>query len=49
MAELTGFEPTPHVLLVGIVEPLTQKFNHFHKGIEGGVLVLLVSGFFDTI
>ena len=25
MAGLAGFEPAPHVLLVGVVEPLTQK------------------------
>ncbi len=25
MAGLAGFEPAPHVLVVGVVEPLTQK------------------------
>jgi len=48
MAGLAGFEPAPHVVVVGVVEPSCQKSCHFHKGIEGywggarGVLVYLI-------
>jgi len=34
MAGLAGFEPAPHVLLVGIVEPLSRFLSRLRKDIE---------------